>query len=134
MLDNHLKLPVGEWPAKINDLSSRMLADSMPSYFKEAVAVPTEPQRKYYINIAMQVTAILLYFVLLVCVLYNTFRYVVLAKRYKVVTHSLFYTFVVLLAITRIYQHASSFNYLSNRKLSILNNLSDGYSVCIGIS
>lgn len=100
----------------------------------EVVAVPTDPQWKYNVNLAMQITVMVLYSVLLVYVLHNTYRYLVLAKRYKVLTHALFYTFAVMLAIARIYQHASSFDYLTNYKLRFLNNLSDGFSVCIGIS
>lgn len=49
-------------------------------------------------------------------------------------THSLFYLFAVLLSVGRIYQHACTFHWLVNYKLRFLNNLCDGFSVCIGIS
>lgn len=120
--------------ASLNYLSTEVFAGELPGAVPEEVAVPTDPQWKYNVNLVMQITAMVLYSILLVYVLHNTYRYLVLAKRYKVLTHALFYTFAVLLAIARIFQHASSFTYLTNYKLRFLNNLSDGFSVCIGIS
>lgn len=68
----------------------------------EDVLVPRDPAWKYRVNLAIQSTAMVLYIILLVYVLHNTYRYVVVAKRYKVLTHALFYTFAILLAICRI--------------------------------
>ena len=66
--------------------------------------------------------------------LHNTYQYLVVKKRYKVMTHTIFYSFAILVALGRIIQHSLSFHYLVNEKLRTFNNLNDGFSVCIGIS
>jgi hypothetical protein len=98
------------------------------------VLVPTDPYWKYQVNMAIQIVSIVLYSILLAYVLHNTYVYLWLKQRYKVMTHSVFYTFAICLAVGRIYQHACTFKYLTNYKLRLLNNLNDGFSVCIGIS
>ena len=70
----------------------------------------------------------------MIFVLHNTYQYLVVKKRYKVMTHTIFYSFAILVALGRIIQHSLSFHYLVNEKLRALNNLNDGFSVCIGIS
>ena len=71
---------------------------------------------------------------MLIFVLHNTYQYLVVKKRYKVMTHTIFYSFAILVALGRIIQHSLSFHYLVNEKLRTFNNLNDGFSVCIGIS
>ena len=70
----------------------------------------------------------------MIFVLHNTYQYLVVKKRYKVMTHTIFYSFAILVALGRIIQHSLSFHYLVNEKLRTFNNLNDGFSVCIGIS
>jgi hypothetical protein len=38
------------------------------------------------------------------------------------------------MSVSRILQHAFSFEFLTNYIIRFMNNLSDGFSVCIGIS
>ena len=82
----------------------------------------------------IQIFAIILYLIVLVYNLHNTYKYLVINKRYKVLTHSLFYTFAISLSIGRIIQHANQFSWLSNHFLKCLNQMNDGFSICIGIS
>lgn len=102
--------------------------------FVPSIPVPTDPYWKYQANMIIQIVSIVLYSILLAYSLHNTYLYLWLRQRYKILTHSVFYTFAILLAIGRIYQHACSFNWITNFKLKFLNNLNDGLSVCIGIS
>jgi hypothetical protein len=110
------------------------ILNSPVKYRKPDVAVPTEPHWKYSLNEGIQITDIVLYSLLLIYVLHNTYKYLWIKRRYKVLTHALFYAFAIMLAVGRIYQHACSFNWLSTYKLRFLNNMCDGFSVCIGIS
>ena len=111
-----------------------LITDPLPGYMPTDVAVPTEPAWEYNTNIAIQVFAILLYSVLLIYVLHNTYVYLWLKKKYEVLTHTVFYFFAIMLASCRIVQHSMSFNWLMNYRLRLLNSLNDGFSVCIGIS
>ena len=92
------------------------------------------PANVYWYNFAIQVLAIVSYSVMLFALLHNFYFYLVLKKRYKVLTHDLFYFFAILLATGRILQHAFSFNYFFSQLTIYLNELNDGFSVCIGIS
>lgn len=85
------------------------------------VPVPVSPEWKYKVNIAYQTLAILLYSTVLIFVLHNTYKYLFVKKRYKVMTHSIFYSFAILVALGRIIQHSLSFNYMINEKLRALN-------------
>jgi hypothetical protein len=88
----------------------------------------------YWYNFVIQVLAIVFYSVMLFALLHNFYFYLILKKRYKVLTHDLFYFFAILLAIFRILQHAFSFNYFYSPLAVYLNELNDGFSVCIGVS
>jgi undecaprenyl pyrophosphate phosphatase UppP len=46
----------------------------------------------------------------------------------------MFYLFAILLSLGRITQHSLSFTFLVNQLLRTLNNINDGFSICIGIS
>jgi len=60
-----------------------MIFDELPGAGQQkGVAVPTDPEWKYSVNAVMQSISILLYFVLLVYLLHNTYKYLVVAKRY----------------------------------------------------
>jgi hypothetical protein len=98
------------------------------------VPVPLSPEWKFKVNIGYQTLAILLYSIVLIFVLHNTYKYLIVKKRYKVMTHSIFYSFAILVALGRITQHSLSFHFMVNEFLRALNNLNDGFSVCIGIS
>ena len=88
----------------------------------------------YWYNFAIQVTAIALYSVMLMALLHNFYHYLILKKRYKVLTHLLFYSFAILLSIGRIMQRGYSFTYLISPIIIYLNELNDSFSVCIGVS
>ena len=85
-------------------------------------------------NIAFQSATIFAYSLLLIYLLHNSYKYLFKLKRYTVLTHTVFYSFAILLAIGRIYQHACAFEYLTNYKIRLLNGLDDGFTVCVGIS
>ena len=60
-----------------------MIFDELPGAVQQKdVAVPTDPEWKYSVNVMMQSISILLYSVLLVYLLHNTYKYLVVAKRY----------------------------------------------------
>ena len=98
------------------------------------VRVPRDPYWKYNVNILIQTFSIFLYSLVLIFTLHNTYRYLVINKRYKVLTHSMFYMFAILLSVGRITQHSLSYDFLVNQLLRTLNNMNDGFSICIGIS
>jgi hypothetical protein len=93
--------------------------------------VPADQQA---FNVLIQITAIALYSILLVFILHNTYKYLWARQRYRVITHSMFYTFALCLVIGRIYEHLKSFSYYVTYYLRFLNNMCDGFSICIGIS
>lgn len=100
---------------------------------KEPIDVPVpDDQRRF--NGLIQVVALMLYTALLMYVLHNTYRYLWVRGRYKIITHSMFYTFAMLLALCRILEHSLSFQYYVTYKLRFLNNMADGFSICIGIA
>lgn len=76
---------------------------SMPALLPDKIAVPTDPYWQYLLNFAIQIASIALYGVLLVFLLHNTYKYLWLKQRYKVMTHTMFYSFALLLAVGRIY-------------------------------
>ena len=79
------------------DLMSRV-----HSYLPDDILVPTDPVWKYRYNIFVQVFSIGLYTTLLVYVVHNIYVHLWLKKRYKVLTHTVFYTFAFCLAVGRI--------------------------------
>jgi hypothetical protein len=97
------------------------------------IDIMVEPDQQMMNNL-IQATALVLYGALLIYLLHNVYKYLWVRKRYKVITHSMFYTFALCMTVTRLIEHIASFRYFITYFLRFLNNMADGFSICVGIS
>ena len=83
---------------------------------------------------AIEAIALSFYFLITYVWVHNVVKYIILKKRYKEFSITLFYIFTIGVMLTRIAQKAYSFTVVLDKTIQLLNLVADCFSVIIGLS